>query len=148
MTTLEQWALKMGEAEWSYTLDPKKKIILFFSTTEKASLHCRIYFDEEKQTINLRIIYERKCGKVQIPVMIELLNCLNYDLPLGFFTIDQSNGSIFFKHSTHIVGLDITTEFVDNFIRGAVSTAENHYMKIDAVIEGYGVDKALTFGKK
>lgn len=148
MSCLDQWALKMGEAEWTYIFDKKKKIILFFSTTEKSSLHCRINYDEPSQTINLHIIYERKCGKVQIPVMVNLLNCLNYDLPLGFFIIDQNTGSISFKHSTHVVGIDITKQFVDTFIRGAVSTAENHYLKIDAVIEGYSVEKALTFGKK
>jgi hypothetical protein len=142
---LSRFAELMKECHWSFTVDEEKSLIICWSTSSVVSLRLLIMVKEPQKQIICTISWEMRCPEQFRSNLVKLCSHINFGLSLGFIGIDTQDGEVRYRHGVEMQGLDLSAQFVTNFLKGCVDNARKYYLAIDAGIHGADVDDAMRF---
>lgn len=139
---IRRWARAMRDADWQFTVDEPKHLIVFLSTNNKASFRLMIVFKEKEEHVIMLLCLERRCPAEYRKTMMDYCNRLNYKIPIGFFACDPDDGEIRFRHSVDAEKIELTGTFVDNFIKVAIGSMRREYDNLQAIMSGLSINAA------
>jgi hypothetical protein len=139
----DRWAALMTEAGWAHFPNRPKSTISCFSTNNTASLRVQVHCDPAGEQVVAMITYERRCPPAYRQTMFEIVNYLNAKRAgAGFFAMDPRDGEVRYRQPQFLRGMEITVEFVDAFMKLAVSYATASYDVLQKGLQGFSLQGA------
>ena len=139
----DNWSGCMARLGIVHTVDREKGVITMTSNTEKARFRLTLKVDDQTKEVILVMPLERKCDEIYRVTMAEFCNKCNNRMTSGFFSIDFSDGSIRYRNSCDLNGLEITPLYVDKFIKTAVGYCTKMYSGFQLVLSGFSVERGI-----
>jgi len=134
----------MKQANWTHMVDAEKERIVIIASDNIAGLTLVIRVRERQEQLISTLSFERRCPEAYHTRLVELCNIRNWQLIIGFLSIDVRDGDVQIRHSADIVGLQITAKFMDSFIKVVLGVARRSYKGVCAFIEGKSVEDAVA----
>ena len=132
----------MDQGCWVHTINTNRSNIMFSVKTPAATLQIAIHFDEPDQIATLVITFERHCPNQFINTMGQFCNFCNTKIPFGFFCVDCASGETSYRSACDTFSVNITPDYVDNFIRMSVGFCNAAYNALNLVADGYSLEHA------
>ena len=101
LSLLDQWTNCMRQTEWNFQVIPEKHVIVLKVSSSNVSHIMNISILEKIGIVIGHLIYERKCPIRYRKNMIEYITRLNFELAIGGFIMDTSDGKIRFRHTAN-----------------------------------------------
>jgi hypothetical protein len=139
-----QVAEAMTKAKWSYAVDASQNRIFCLCSNDDACLRLVIHVLEIQHEIIGFVALERRCPSACRPALLRFCHLANYEISIGFFSTDEKDGEVKFRHSVDVEGIVITSTFIDNFIKSILTAMRKRYLKIQKLMSGYSLDAVMA----
>lgn len=134
----------LEKKKWKYSKLEESNVFLFGITGKNGQFQCVIDLGENEQGIGVYSIYAVNAPDDKRSMVPELLNVLNYNLFVGNFEMDHLDGEIRFRTTMHLHGLELTANFIEEFIMSNIFTLDRYSPAISGFAFGdLTVDQAL-----
>ena len=137
---IERVATTMQKADWAFTADEEKHMIIFLSTSDVCCLRSMLLCKEREEQVVFIIGLERRCPERYRNTMMDYCNRVNFMLQCGFFACDPRDGEIRFRHSADVESIQLTTTFIDNFLKVGLGTVRRHYEQLQGIMSGLSIE--------
>lgn len=133
MTLLAEIKIWMEADEWPVQYLPEQGILLSLCTTENGDIRCQVVTEEETGIVCFYTVPTISLPEERRTTMMTLLTLINFDLPLGNFEMDLTDGYIRFKSSMDVDNVGISEPLVRNLIMAAVMCTDRFLPAIRAI---------------
>jgi hypothetical protein len=139
----DRWGALMTEAGWAHFPNRPKSVISCFSTNDTASFRVQVHCDPAGEEVVAMITFERRCPPAYRQTMFEIVNYLNAKrVGGGFFAVDPRDGEVRYRQAQLLCGVELTAEFVDAFMKLAVSYVTVYYDVVQKGLQGFSLQGA------
>ena len=94
------------------------------------------WFNSVSRGVFLRIIFPSMGAAVDRTCLLETLNALNYDVPVGSFAVDLTTGEVRFKNTVFVGGLDLDVQLLGNLIVSSFEVVRVCHNEIIGAVTG------------
>lgn len=140
----------LNSQEWQFTQVEGKNILLFGISGKNGNFQCIADLIEEDDK---KFIFFSVCGANtpldKRPLMLNLLNILNYKLFFGNFEMDVEDGEIRYRTSISLNNFELNPNFIEELIMTNIITMDKNLPSIVGLMFGdITVEKALELSTK
>ncbi len=131
--TVEEYLIEIG---WKFERDDDNDVIKTGVNAKNASFRVIIYGLEEKDLLTVYVAQDNNIPKDKHIVVAEFITRANYGLNLGNFDLDLEDGELGYKVAIDMEGGQLSTDMVGNMVGAGVSTMDQYYPGLMAVLFG------------
>ncbi|MFN0049693.1 MAG: YbjN domain-containing protein [Cytophagales bacterium] len=119
---------------WQYSQPDTKNTFLFGLTLEKGKFQCYLQVDEEEFSLSFYSFIGVNCPENKLIALSELLNRINYEVFLGNFEMDFTDGEIRFKTNLSFASITPSLPLIEELIFTNLNTIDKYYDSTLAVM--------------
>jgi hypothetical protein len=99
---------------------------------------------EDSKLVIVMMVYKQKVDPDNRDRMLVFMNKANLKFALGGFELDPDDGTIRDRNSLDVESLELSGEFVDNFVGKFAVLGSRYWKPVKMVLDGEPVDAALS----
>ena len=130
---VEEYLIEIG---WKFEKDDDEDVIKTGVNANNASFRLIIYSLEEKDLLTVYVAQDNNIPTEKYAVVAEFITRANYGLNLGNFDLDMDDGELGYKVAVDLEGGTLSTDMVGNMVGAGVSTMDQYYPGLMAVLFG------------
>ncbi len=124
----------LNEIGWKFEKDEENDVIKTGVNAKNASFRLIIYSVEEKDLLTVYVAQDNNVPDKKLLLVAEFIARANYGLNLGNFDLDMEDGELGYKVSVDLEGGQLSTDMVGNMVGAGVSTMDQYYPGLMAVL--------------
>jgi hypothetical protein len=130
---VEEYLIEIG---WKFEKDDDSEVIKTGVNAKNASFRLVIYSLEEKDLLTVYVAQDNNVPSDKLLLIAEFIARANYGLNLGNFDLDMEDGELGYKVAMDLEGGHLSTDMVGNMVGAGVSTMDQYYPGLMAVLFG------------
>ncbi len=130
---VEEYLLEIG---WKFEKDDDSDVIKTGVNAKNASFRLIIYSLEDKDLLTVYVAQDNNIPEDKFATICEFITRANYGLNLGNFDLDLEDGELGYKVAVDLEGGVLSTDMVGNMVGAGVSTMDQYYPGLMAVLFG------------
>jgi hypothetical protein len=143
MGLVERVCAALRDSHWSFVVHQGLGRITMKVQTEPGDSYTVVLHVREEACIIVGLfLYNRRCGPENCERMLTFVNRQNFDLLIGGFEMDVETGALKYRNSIDVESIEITTGFVDHFVRFLSAFGAKYVRALDAVLDGKTLNEA------
>ena len=136
-TALAFFARHLDGLKWKYHRYPEKPVLYSGFNGDNVQWDFSLYARETSQChflLGVNSFVPNKTPLARRPAIMELLTRINFDLAVGCYELDLTDGEIRFRTSIILPGADITDAIAEHLIRSNLCIVDERMPRIMAVL--------------